>query len=72
MGVCSRKNPFRGTVTVSDKGQIVIPAALMREIEIEKGTQLFIIKREDNLGFVALKSEAVAEHIQKLVNNNPI
>ncbi len=72
MGICSRKNPFRGTVTVSDKGQIVIPVALMREIEIEKGTQLFIIKREDNLGFVALKSEAVAEYIQKLVSDNPI
>ncbi len=72
MGVCGRKNPFRGTVTVSDKGQIVIPVALMREIEIEKGAQLFIIKREDNLGFVAIKSEAVSDVISKLVNDNPI
>jgi AbrB family looped-hinge helix DNA binding protein len=72
MGQCKKQNPFRGTVTVSDKGQIVIPASLMRELNIEKGNQLIIVKRDDNLGFVAIKSEAISETLNKMVNNNPI
>jgi AbrB family looped-hinge helix DNA binding protein len=72
LGTCKKLNPFRGTVTVSDKGQVVIPAALMRELGIEKGSQLFILKRDDNQGFIALKSTAIADAFSKLVNNNPI
>jgi AbrB family looped-hinge helix DNA binding protein len=72
VGTCKKLNPFRGTVTVSDKGQIVIPAALMLELDIEKGAQLFILKRDDDLGFIALKSTAIADAFSKLINNNPV
>jgi len=71
-GICRKQNPFRGVVTVSDKGQIVIPATLMRELKIERGSQLFIIKRDDDLGFVALKSDAITNTLNRLINNNPV
>ena len=71
-GICRKQNPFRGVVTVSDKGQIVIPATLMRELNIERGSQLFIIKRDDDLGFVALKSDAITNTLNRLINNNPV
>ncbi len=71
-GICRRQNPFRGVVTVSDKGQIVIPVTLMRELNIEKGSQMFIIKRDDDLGFVALKSDAITTTLNRLIHNNPI
>jgi AbrB family looped-hinge helix DNA binding protein len=69
LGVCARDNPFRGVVTVSDKGQIVIPIALVRELGIERGSQLIILKRDDGLGFVALKSTAIADTLSKLANS---
>lgn len=72
MGICKKTNPFRGVVTVSDKGQIVIPASLMRELDISKGSQIFILKRDDDLGFIALKSESISETFRKLIDNNPI
>lgn len=72
MGTCKKTNPFRGVVTVSDKGQIVIPAAMMRELDIKKGSQLFIVKRDDDLGFIAIKSESFSETLKKIINNNPI
>ena len=72
MDICKKTNPFRGVVTVSDKGQIVIPASLMRELDISKGSQIFILKRDDDLGFIALKSESISETFRKLIDNNPI
>ena len=54
-------------VTVSDKGQIVVPAGLMREIGIEKGDHLFIIKREDGLGFTALKEAVLTDTLKELI-----
>ena len=72
MQTCKKTNPFRGVVRVSDKGQIVVPAALMRELNIERGTQLIILKRDDDQGFVALKADAISETLKKLSNDNPI
>ena len=54
---------------MSDKGQIVIPIALVRELGIERGSQLIILKREDDLGFVALKSDAIADTLSKLATD---
>ena len=65
-------NPFRSVVTVSDRGQIVIPASLMRELDIVKGSQMIIMKRDDDLGFIALKSDAISDTLLKLAQNNPI
>jgi AbrB family looped-hinge helix DNA binding protein len=67
-----KPNPFRSVVTVSDRGQIVIPASLMRELNIVKGSQMIIMKRDDDLGFIALKSDAISDTLLKLSRNNPV
>ena len=67
-----KSNPFRSVVTVSDRGQIVIPASLMRELNIIKGSQMIIMKRDDDLGFIALKSDAISDTLLKLSQNNPV
>ena len=48
---CKHSNPFRGVITVSDKGQIVIPADLRRELEIERGDRLIVLRRKNGKGF---------------------
>ncbi len=72
MGKCKKINPFRGVVTVSDKGQIVIPAPLLRELNIKKGNRLFVIKRNDDLGFIVLKSDVISNILEKLISDNPL
>ena len=72
MADSKKLNPFRSVVTVSDRGQIVIPVSLMRELNIIKGSQLIIMKRDDDLGFIALKSDAISDALLKLAQNNPI
>ncbi len=65
MGYCKKKGPFRGTVKVSEKGQITIPKYLQEELGIKKGDILLLILREDGQGFNVL-TEAV---IEKIINN---
>ena len=72
LGSSKQQNPFRGVVTVSDRGQIVIPASLMKEIDIVKGRQLIILKRDDGQGFIALKSDAISDALLKLAQDNSI
>lgn len=58
-GACRHNNPFRGTTIVSDKGQIVIPSDLRKELKIKRGDQLIIIKRKDGRGFSCLPAQSV-------------
>ena len=61
MAICRRTNPFRGVITVSEKGQIVIPQSLREELGIERGDKLIILRRKDGKGFTALKEDALSE-----------
>jgi len=65
-GICKRKTKFFGLVTVTDKGQIAIPAELRKEYDIKKGDKLIIIKREDNKGFNFLKVDVIGNFLDKL------
>lgn len=65
-GTCKRQNPFRGVITVSDKGQIVIPADLREELKIKRGGRLIVLLRKDGSGFTCLKEEAIRETFNKL------
>ena len=44
------------TATVSGKGQVTIPAALVRELELAAGTQLLVVPVHD--GLMLLKQTA--------------
>ncbi|MBN2754858.1 MAG: AbrB/MazE/SpoVT family DNA-binding domain-containing protein [Candidatus Goldbacteria bacterium] len=50
------------TITVTQKGQIVIPAGLRKKLNIKKGTKL-LVKEEDNGIFM---SAADADNISKM------
>lgn len=68
-GICKKTNPFRGIITVSEKGQVAIPADLREELGIKRGCQLIVLKREDGKGFTCLKEEVVQKTFQKLSKN---
>jgi AbrB family looped-hinge helix DNA binding protein len=40
------------TTTVSSKGQVTIPAALLRELRLEAGTQLLVVPVRDGVMLV--------------------
>ena len=65
-GSCKKNNPFRGIITVSDKGQIVIPSNLREELNIKKGNRLIVLKRKDNQGFTCLKEDVIQNTFQEL------
>ncbi len=65
-GRCMKDQIVYGLVTVSDKGQISIPVNIRRELNLESGDKLFIIKRKDNAGFVFIKLEMIDELMDKI------
>ena len=60
-GRCSKMRIVYGVVTVSDKGQIAIPADLRRDLDIKQGDKLFVLKRKDDAGFTLLKLDKIDE-----------
>lgn len=58
-GSCKKQRLVYGVVTVSGKGQIAIPVPLRNDLGIEQGDQLFLLKRKDEAGFVAVKLEEI-------------
>ena len=59
MSFCTKHSPFRGTVRVTDKGQITIPKYLQDELGIKRGDHLLILKRDDGQGFNVIKSDII-------------
>ena len=58
-GQCKKQRLVYGVVTVSGKGQIAIPVPLRKDLGIKQGDQLFLIKRKDEAGFVAVKLDEI-------------
>lgn len=69
MAICKRINPFRGVITVSDKGQIVIPQELREDLSIERGDKLIVLRRKDGKGFTALKEDILSETFSDLAED---
>jgi AbrB family looped-hinge helix DNA binding protein len=55
-----------GTVRVSEKGQIALPVELRRDLGIEKGTQLFVLKKKGSSGFLLMGMDEVMNDIWSL------
>ena len=69
MAICKRTNPFRGVITVSDKGQIVIPQDLRDELSIGRGDKLIVLRRKDGRGFTVLKEDVLEESFKDLARD---
>ncbi len=65
-GKCMKEAIVYGVSTVSDKGQIAIPVNIRRELCLEKGDKLMIIKRSDNGGFTFLKLDLMDKLMRKI------
>lgn len=60
---------FYGTVTVGERGQIVIPAEARKEIGIQAGDKLLIWKHPSGEGLMAFKVEAVREFMTRMLES---
>ncbi len=54
---------FYGSVTVGERGQVVIPAKARRDYNIENGDQLLIMGHPSKHGLMMLKVEAIREFL---------
>jgi len=53
-------------VTLTDKGQLAIPIDLRRELGIDKGDKLIVVKRKDGTGLNLIKAEAIDHFLTKI------
>jgi AbrB family looped-hinge helix DNA binding protein len=65
-GVCGKRRIVYGVVTVSEKGQIVIPADLRRDLDIKTGDKLIVLKRRDEAGFTLIKLDLMDDLMFKI------
>lgn len=53
-----------GMVTVGERGQIVIPAEARRDLGIEPGDKIIIMRHPGHAGIIAFKMQAMREFIE--------
>lgn len=68
-GRCMKNQTVYGLVTITYKGQISIPVNIRRELKLDSGDKLFIIKRKDKAGFVFMKLDMIDKLMNKIGNN---
>lgn len=68
-GICKRKQKVHGLITVTDKGQIAIPVEVRKELEIEAGTKLLVVKRSDGKGVNLIKTDVLDEFVNQLTKD---
>lgn len=54
-----REITFYGSVTVSLRGQIVIPTQARRDLKIERGDKLLVVGRPGDEGLALIRASAV-------------
>ena len=65
-GKCMKDQIVYGLVTITDKGQVSIPVNIRRELNLDSGDKLFIIKRKDNAGFTFVKLDMIDRVMDKI------
>jgi AbrB family looped-hinge helix DNA binding protein len=65
---CSIEKIFHGSVTVGERGQIVIPAEARKKFEIETGDKLLVFSYPNKAGLMLAKVDAV-EDIMRLFSD---
>ncbi|MCS6829828.1 MAG: AbrB/MazE/SpoVT family DNA-binding domain-containing protein [Armatimonadota bacterium] len=61
---CRLEEATYGMVTVGERGQIVIPAEARRELGIEPGDKLVIVRHPIHAGFLAFKMQSIREFLE--------
>jgi len=65
-GKCMKDQIVYGLVTITDKGQVSIPVNIRRELNLDNGDKLFIIKRKDGAGFTFVKLDMIDRVMDKI------
>ena len=69
-GKCMKEQIVYGMATISDKGQIAIPVNIRRELNLNSGNKLFILKRKDGAGFTFVKLDMIDKIMNKIRTND--
>ena len=56
-----------GTVKVGDRGQVVIPVDVRKELRINPGDLLFVIAGRNRRGLTMVKADAMIELAEKIM-----
>lgn len=62
----SHEDCFVGTVTVGERGQLVIPAEARRKLGINTGDRLLLMSHPSHHGFMVFKIEALRDFLNYL------
>jgi AbrB family looped-hinge helix DNA binding protein len=65
-GHCMKDAMVYGVATVSEKGQIVIPVQIRKELGLNGGDKLLIVKRKDNAGFTFIDLKMMDKLIERI------
>ena len=57
---------YVGTVTVGERGQVVIPAEARKKLDIHSGDKLLLMSQPGGKGLMMLKLDAVREFLNRL------
>lgn len=57
---------FYGSVTVGERGQIVIPAEARNEMDIDPGDKLLVLRHPAHKGLIVVKFEAMKEFLDEM------
>jgi AbrB family looped-hinge helix DNA binding protein len=52
---------FYGSVTVGERGQIVLPASLRKKFKIDPGDKLLVLADQHEIGIMLVKAEVLNE-----------
>lgn len=57
---------FLGTVTVGDRGQVVIPAEARKKLNINTGDKFFVVSHPSGEGLLMFKVQAMRDFLSRL------
>jgi len=63
-----RNDHFYGTVTVGERGQIVIPADARRDLEIETGEKLIVLGMPNKNHLMICKLDSIREFLEMMTD----
>jgi AbrB family looped-hinge helix DNA binding protein len=66
--LCSLEDQFLGTVTVGERGQVVIPAEARKKLDIHTGEKLLVISHPHGAGLVLAKIDTMTKFLSMFLD----
>ena len=64
-----KQHEFYGSATVGERGQVVLPAKLRKEFDINQGDKLLVIGNKHMNGVLLVKAEVLGQILEHLNND---